>query len=108
VKPYQEGVVKVKNFLPPKAPEPEIHILEISEELLRNASSLGSLVLSDELSDSQVFKPFLFCSLLTFVQLMLLTPIYNCFHALLITFSYTLKDLNSCYPSIQALFLINT
>ncbi|KAA0186993.1 hypothetical protein HAZT_HAZT003036 [Hyalella azteca] len=53
VKPYQEGVVKVKNFLPPKAPEPEIHILEISEELLRNASSLGSLVLSDELSDSQ-------------------------------------------------------
>ncbi|XP_050725498.1 spermatogenesis-associated protein 1-like [Eriocheir sinensis] len=53
VKPRQEYVVKVKNFLPPQADEPEIHILEISEELLRYAPSLSNLIASDnEMSDS--------------------------------------------------------
>lgn len=53
VKPRQEYVVKVKNFLPPHADEPEIHILEISEELLRYAPSLSNLIASDnEVSDS--------------------------------------------------------
>lgn len=46
-------MVKVKNFLPPHAEEPEIHILEISEELLRYAPSLSNLLASDnEVSDS--------------------------------------------------------
>lgn len=54
VKPHQEYVVKVKNFLPPRAEEPEIHILEISEELLRYAPSLSNILASDnEFSDSQ-------------------------------------------------------
>ncbi|KAK8377437.1 hypothetical protein O3P69_013816 [Scylla paramamosain] len=54
VKPHQEYVVKVKNFLPPRAEEPEIHILEISEALLRYAPSLSNILVSDnEISDSQ-------------------------------------------------------
>ena len=54
VKPHQEYVVKVKSFLPPRAEEPEIHILEISEELLKYAPSLSNLLASDnEFSDSQ-------------------------------------------------------
>nr|XP_053640589.1 uncharacterized protein LOC128694480 [Cherax quadricarinatus] len=54
VKPHQEHVVKVKSFLPPHAAEPEIHVLELSEELLRYAPSLSNLLASDnEFSDSQ-------------------------------------------------------
>ncbi|XP_064085152.1 high mobility group nucleosome-binding domain-containing protein 5-like [Macrobrachium nipponense] len=53
VKPHQEQMVKAKNFLPPHAEEPEIHIMELSEELLRYAPSLSNLLASDtELSES--------------------------------------------------------
>ncbi|KAK7070318.1 spermatogenesis-associated C-terminus, partial [Halocaridina rubra] len=54
VKPHQEHVVKVKSFLPPNAEEPEIHVMELSEEILRYAPSLSNLLASDtEASDSQ-------------------------------------------------------
>ena len=52
VKPHQEVSLKVKHFLPPHTPDPEIHVMELSDELLQHTGSLSNLLMSDtEVSD---------------------------------------------------------
>ncbi|KAL7640933.1 UNVERIFIED_CONTAM: hypothetical protein RMT77_008070 [Armadillidium vulgare] len=47
VKKHQESILKVKHFLPPQAIEPEIHILEVSEDLIKKSGSVPNLLLSE-------------------------------------------------------------
>ncbi|RXG67166.1 hypothetical protein Avbf_15403 [Armadillidium vulgare] len=45
--PHFYVYIRIKHFLPPQAIEPEIHILEVSEDLIKKSGSVPNLLLSE-------------------------------------------------------------